>query len=111
MPASSVPAQGVSRPIHFKTMSEFKVALVTGGASGLGRAAALLFAAKGCQVCIADVQDDKGHEICKDIEGEGSNAHCYYARVITLSLEVDPGLCRVTALQNQTMSCLQGTCL
>ena len=51
-------------------MSESKVALVTGGASGLGRAAALLFAAKGCNVCIADVQDDKGHEACKHIEGK-----------------------------------------
>jgi xanthoxin dehydrogenase len=51
-------------------MSESKVALVTGGASGLGRAAALLFAAKGCNVCIADVQDDKGNETCKALEGE-----------------------------------------
>ena len=51
-------------------MSESKVALVTGGASGLGRAAALLFAAKGCNVCIADVQDEKGHETCKAIKGK-----------------------------------------
>ena len=43
---------------------------MTGGASGLGRAAALLFAAKGCNVCIADVQDEKGHDTCKDIEGK-----------------------------------------
>jgi NAD(P)-dependent dehydrogenase (short-subunit alcohol dehydrogenase family) len=37
-----------------------KVAIVTGGASGIGRASALLFASKGCQVMLADKDQTGG---------------------------------------------------
>jgi NAD(P)-dependent dehydrogenase (short-subunit alcohol dehydrogenase family) len=47
--------------------------LVTGGASGLGRAAALLFAAKGCSVCIADINVALMDETCRAIEGKCSH--------------------------------------
>jgi NAD(P)-dependent dehydrogenase (short-subunit alcohol dehydrogenase family) len=36
-----------------------KTAIVTGGASGIGEAAALLYAQEGCNVVISDVNEEK----------------------------------------------------
>lgn len=46
-----------------------KVAIVTGGASGIGAATARLFAAEGARVVVTDVQDDKGSAVAKEIDG------------------------------------------
>ena len=39
-----------------------KVAIVTGGASGMGRDVALLFAREGARVCVADWSADGGED-------------------------------------------------
>jgi len=44
-------------------------AIVTGGASGIGAAAARLLAARGAKVVIADLQADKGGELATEIGG------------------------------------------
>jgi NAD(P)-dependent dehydrogenase (short-subunit alcohol dehydrogenase family) len=44
-------------------------AVITGGASGLGAATARLLAQHGAAVVVADVQDDKGEAIAKEIGG------------------------------------------
>jgi len=44
-------------------------AIVTGGASGIGAAAARMLAAKGCKVVVADLQDDKGKALAAEIGG------------------------------------------
>jgi NAD(P)-dependent dehydrogenase (short-subunit alcohol dehydrogenase family) len=43
-----------------KGQLESKVALVTGGSSGIGRATALRFAAEGAKVVVADVNVEGG---------------------------------------------------
>ena len=48
-----------------------KVALVTGGASGIGRATADRLAAAGAQVIIADVNAERGHRTVSQIEEAG----------------------------------------
>ncbi|MBA3606534.1 MAG: SDR family NAD(P)-dependent oxidoreductase [Acidimicrobiia bacterium] len=44
-------------------------AIVTGGASGIGAAAARLLAARGAKVVIADLQEDRGNELAAEIGG------------------------------------------
>ena len=51
-----------------------KVALVTGASGGIGRAAALAFAAAGARVLVSDVQDDKGTETVTLIRDAGGDA-------------------------------------
>lgn len=51
-----------------------KTAIITGGASGIGRAAALLFAAEGASVAIADLNQAEGGEVVKGIQAAGGKA-------------------------------------
>jgi NAD(P)-dependent dehydrogenase (short-subunit alcohol dehydrogenase family) len=53
---------------------ENKVVLVTGGADGIGRAAALIFAARGAKVVIADLNEVKGHAVTREIQNSGGHA-------------------------------------
>ncbi|MCD6054287.1 MAG: Dehydrogenase with different specificity (related to short-chain alcohol dehydrogenase) [Rubrobacteraceae bacterium] len=46
-----------------------KVAVVTGGAGGIGRETARLFAEEGARVCIADLADEPGQEMASEIDG------------------------------------------
>jgi NAD(P)-dependent dehydrogenase (short-subunit alcohol dehydrogenase family) len=58
------------------TRQEFseKVALVTGGSSGIGAACALSFAQKGAQVAVVDIDEEKGVAVVEQIEKEGGEA-------------------------------------
>jgi NAD(P)-dependent dehydrogenase (short-subunit alcohol dehydrogenase family) len=53
-----------------------QVAIVTGGASGIGAATARLLAAKGVRVVIADIDDGKGQAVAAGIGGTARFVHC-----------------------------------
>ena len=53
---------------------EGKVALVTGGAGGIGRTTALAFAAAGAAVVVADRDEQAGQQVTGEIEAMGAHA-------------------------------------
>ena len=58
---------------------ENKVALVTGAASGIGRASAIALAREGAAVCVSDINNEGGEATAQSIIDEGGQAifaHC-----------------------------------
>jgi NAD(P)-dependent dehydrogenase (short-subunit alcohol dehydrogenase family) len=57
-----------------------KVAVITGAASGIGRATVDLFVSEGARVIAADIQDDKGARIEEDHKGMAHYVRCDVAQ-------------------------------
>lgn len=65
-----------------------KVAVVTGGASGIGRATCLLLAKEGSSVAVTDINDDGGREVVAEIKNNGGVAD-YWHMDVTNEKEVE----------------------
>ena len=51
-----------------------KVAIVTGGAQGMGRAIALRLAREGAKVVVGDLQQEQGQKVAEEIKAAGGQA-------------------------------------
>ncbi|MEX2254117.1 MAG: glucose 1-dehydrogenase, partial [Acidimicrobiia bacterium] len=69
--------------LDFAKLLDDKVALITGAASGQGRAAALLFGAQGARVVVADINDEGSAETIGMLEEQGSEGLAVHADVST----------------------------
>nr|MBU6202843.1 SDR family NAD(P)-dependent oxidoreductase [Acidobacteriota bacterium] len=75
-------------------------AIVTGGASGIGAAAARLLAKKGAKVVIADLQADKGEALAKEIGGAFCKVDVTNTQDIINATEMAKSMGPVRALVN-----------
>ncbi|MBD1380986.1 SDR family NAD(P)-dependent oxidoreductase [Metabacillus arenae] len=57
---------------------ENKVAVISAGASGMGKAGAMLFAKEGAIVNILDINRENGEQAVKEIRNNGGEANFYY---------------------------------
>ena len=61
-----------------------KVALITGGASGLGRAMGLLFSREGAKVVLTGINEEQGQNVVEEIKSNGGEAR-FIAHDVTKS--------------------------
>jgi len=61
-----------------------KVALVTGGASGIGRAVAHAFVSSGATVAVTDMDEPRGKDLLAEIRGHGGDVHFFPCDVAQL---------------------------
>ncbi len=82
-----------------------KTALVTGAASGIGKAVALLYGQHGAKVMASDIDEEQGQQVVAELKAAGAEARFYKADV------GDPAQCRqlvqetVTAFGTLDVAC------
>lgn len=57
---------------------EGKVAIVTGGSLGIGKASCLLLAREGAKVAVTDIKDDEGEKVVAEINDAGGTAQYWH---------------------------------
>lgn len=72
-----------------------KIALISGGATGMGGASSLLFAAEGAKVGVVDRREDEGRAIVEQIKASGGQA--FFAKAdVSKAEEVDAAVAAVS---------------
>ncbi|NJB72664.1 NAD(P)-dependent dehydrogenase (short-subunit alcohol dehydrogenase family) [Saonia flava] len=75
-----------------------KTAIITGGASGIGKAIALKFAERGAEVCILEINGDLAKETIHDIKKLGGSVEVYTCDVSNHA-EVNKTIAKITQKQ------------
>jgi len=86
---------------------ENKVAIIAGGARGMGAAIALKFADNGCSCVIADVLDDAGNKTVEEIKKKGKDAvfvHCDVSDGQQVRAMVDQAIAKFNKIDNMVIS-------
>ncbi len=78
-----------------------KVALITGGASGMGQSEAVIFAREGAKVVVADVLEAEGRQVADGLGGMG--------RFVRLDVTVEEVAYAVLFLASDEASYITGT--
>lgn len=74
-----------------------KVAIITGGASGIGRATVLRFVTEGARVVVADLDEARAEGVVDEVRAAGGKAHaiaCDVSRFADVSAAVDLAVAR-----------------
>jgi NAD(P)-dependent dehydrogenase (short-subunit alcohol dehydrogenase family) len=71
-----------------------KVAVITGGASGIGKAAVRLFVEEGSRVIIADIQDDQGTQLAEALGAPVTYVHTDVSRESDVQATIDQAVTR-----------------
>lgn len=96
---------GLFKPSKQKDVRN-QVALITGGANGIGKAIAFNLASKGCNVAIVDLDIDNGRKTAAEIANMGVKAKAYQFNVgkledvERLKIEIEQDLGPVDVLVN-----------
>jgi NAD(P)-dependent dehydrogenase (short-subunit alcohol dehydrogenase family) len=77
-----------------------KIVLITGGSSGIGRAAAQLFSREGAKIIIADINVEGGEETVRSISDAGGEAH-FVRTDVSKSAEVEALIKKITEIYSR----------
>ena len=66
-----------------------KVALITGGASGIGEATVRLFVEEGATVVLADIQDDRGRRLAAELGARAAYVHADVSSEVEVKSVID----------------------
>lgn len=74
-----------------------KVAIITGSGSGIGRAAAILYASEGAKVVVSDINEEHGNAVVAEISKAGG--HAFFIKADTSKAEDNKNLVEQTVVK------------